>query len=186
MLRDQFIVRTILTVVLGVLFVCGAIWQAGNCPAEEKGTRGVLRTSMAIICTGISLVYWIYVIGSLQFIEFPTQMLPEPYTPYTIIREYGVNPVWGAPTYEQFLFFSCLSGAILSLAIAFYLFFYRKSNSKIWAKVLKVFNFVLVYGMMANLNFIYFDIWEFLRLFIYAIFLVFNLLVVRKFGYYDD
>lgn len=186
MLRDQFIVRTILTVVLGVLFVCGAIWQAGNRPADKKGTRGVLSTSMAIICIGISLVGVIGVIGSLQLIEFPTQMLPESYTPYTIIRKYDVNQVWGFPTYEQLMFFSILSVAILFLAIAFYLFFYRKSNSKIWAKVLKVFNFVLVYAIIVNLKFIYFDIWEFLLLFIYAIFLVFNLWVVRKFGYYDD
>lgn len=186
MLRDQFIVRTILTVVLGVLFVCGAIWQAGNRPAEKKGTRGVLSTSMAIICTGISLVGVIGVIGSLQLIEFPMQMLPESYTPYTIIRKYGVNQVWGFPTYEQLMFFSCLSAAILFLAIAFYLFFYRKSNSKMWAKVLKVINFVLVYGMMANLNFIYFDIWEFLRLLFYALILIFNLWIVKELGYYYD
>lgn len=184
MLRDQFIVRTILTVVLGVLFVCGAIWQAGNRPAEKKGTRGVLSTSMAIICTGISLVYWICVIGCLM--EYPTQVLPESYTPYSIVRKYGVNQVWEAPTYEQFRIFRCLLAAILFLAIAFYLFFYRKSNSKMWAKVLKVFNFVLVYGMMANLNFIYFDIWEFLRLLFYALILIFNLWIVKELGYYYD
>lgn len=144
MLKDQLILKTILIVVFGVLFVCGAIWQARNCPAEGKGKRGVLRTSVAIICAVISLLYLINVNGLFHFMEYPSQMLPEPWSHYIIYRKYDVPQIWGAPTNVQFTFFSCLSASLLFLAIAFYLFFYRKSNSKIWAKVLKVFNFVLV------------------------------------------
>lgn len=68
-------------------------------------------------------------------------------------------------------------------AIACYLFFYERSNSKWWAKTLKVLNFVLAYTILTNLTFVYFDLWEFLPLLVCASLLAFNILIVGKFGY---
>lgn len=186
MLRNQFIVRTVIVVILGVLFVYGAIWQAGNCPAEEVKKRSWLRIVLAVFCTIISAWAIVCAVADISSMPFPVKMLPEAYTTYpqcSIIRPSSVHQVWGPPTIQQFSFFSFLNGAIMFFAIACYLFFYERSNSKWWAKTLKVLNFVLAYTILTNLTFVYFDLWEFLPLLVCASLLAFNILIVGKFGY---
>lgn len=186
MLMSQFIVRTILTVIFGVLFVYGAIWQAGDRPAEGVKKRSWPRIALAVFCTAFSVLSVVIAVAAIHYMEFPVKMLPDTYSTYpqsSIIRPSSVHQVWGAPTMQQFSFFSSLNGAIMLFAIACYLFFYERSNSKRWAKVLKVLNFVLAYAILTNLTFVYFDLWEFLPLLVCASLLTFNILIVRKFGY---
>lgn len=75
MLRNQFIVRTVIVVILGVLFVYGAIWQAGNCPAEEVKKRSWLRIVLAVFCTIISAWAIVCAVADISSMPFPVKII---------------------------------------------------------------------------------------------------------------
>lgn len=138
MLKDQFIVRTILTVLLGVFFVYCAIRYAGNRPTYSAVKRGKFQIALSVLSVVVSGIYVVLSVTAYHCIDFSSQS----------ISMYYPTP----PTDWWSIFFNCLSCAITSFAIACYLFFYKRSNTKIWAKVLKVFNFALAYVTLAYID----------------------------------
>ena len=121
MLREQFIAKTIIMAILGVLLVYAAIAQAESHPITNDKKRSPIRVIFAIVCALITVFYACVAINSIVFMAFPTEMLPQPITPNTIYRHTSVQQIWGAATLDQITFFSALTVAILFLAISCYL-----------------------------------------------------------------
>ena len=172
MFKGQFIFRMILTAVCTVLFVYGAIWQARNHPVEKTKKRGVLRLAIAVLFAVLSLV----------FAAIAVMVIQDPHIS-AALNKFGTQGL--VYTSQQFAFLRALQCAIVFLIIACYLFFFKKSNSKIWASVFKIYNLLLAFIVLMIVSCISFDFWGLFVLLYSGSFLAINIWIVNKYGYYE-
>lgn len=168
--KTDFYVRILYTVLFGIAF-CYLMYYLGkkNCAENPLKKRHTLRiigiifiTFGALLCilAGIG-------IGNLNDYSFPTTPLPQPITNHMIIRSSHQHLYHGYPTYMQSTIISCLNMAIIVIALGLYMFAFRRSETTMGRKTLKVVAYFVMFMVTTSaVDFHYYDIWEFIPLII--------------------
>lgn len=169
MLQEQFYYRLLLIIALGFIYVKTMMKMALYKPVE--GTKKNLEMK---IIGGIFVLLALYEGGMgiylLTQVQHPMKMIDFIPTPNQIVRPSSTHIIWGYVTNAQWHVVSMITNTMTSLGIGAYFFFYRKSVSKWWEKVLKFLFGVLLYAFYVNAtDFHYFDMWELWPLVLFGI-----------------
>ena len=179
MFEDQFYIRLILNVIVGVMFAY-ALYKMAKHNNQEATTLshkamhlfGWIFIGLSILCLGICIYY-------LTLVDFPQQLRDPFIGPNTIIRSTYAVFYWGYPTLIQNSTLTMALATFDFLGIGAYFLYFKSSYSKWWKKVLKFFVVLLLYAFMASAtNFHYFDFPEFISPILY--FILWVVIINRK------
>lgn len=142
MLEDQFIIRLILIAFFGIVYIYTMTKMASCNSAETTIQKHVVFKIIGSIClllSTLNLIWGIYLLTQIQY--------PEQTNIFGFNEPVGTN---GHPTYEQNQIMTCITNVFSSLAWASYCFFFKKSNRKLWTKILIFINGVLLYALYCS------------------------------------
>lgn len=144
--EHQFINRLGLIVIFGIVYIYTMTKMASYNSKEstpQKHTALRIIGSIILLSSVLDIFLGIYL---LMQIQYPEQIIDFSYTPYQNVRPSNVFIAWGYPTSQQNLAIMSITNIFSTLALASYCFFYRKSNSKWYEKILK-----FIYGLFLYL-----------------------------------
>jgi hypothetical protein len=161
MLQNQFFMRLILLMAVGIVYVKAYMNMAKRNSKETGPERhrflrilGVFWAFMAVVMGGLG----VYMITQ---IDFPYEAIGPYISPNMIVRTSDKTMYWGYATFPQSQCFSMISGVFEFLALSAYCFMFKSSHSKWYSKVGKIGFCILFYMFYASAtNFHYFDLYE--------------------------
>lgn len=179
MFEEQFYIRLILNVIVGVMFAY-ALYKMAKHNNQEATTLshkamhvfGWIFIGLSILCLCICIYY-------LTLVDFPQQLRGPFIGPNTIIRSTSAVFYWGYPTLIQNSTLTMVLATFDFLGIGAYFLYFKSSHSKWWKKIFKFFVVLLLYAFMASAtNFHYFDFPEFISPILF--FILWIVIVTRK------
>ena len=179
MFEEQFYIRLILNVIVGIMFAYALYKMAKHnnqetTPLPHKSIHvfGWIFIGVSIICLCVCVYY-------ITLVDFPQQLRGPFIGSNTIIRSTSAVLYWGYPTLIQNSTLTMALATFDFLGIGAYFLYFKSSHSKWWKKVLKFFVVLLLYVFMASAtNFHYFDLPEFLSPILF--FILWLVIVNRK------
>ena len=164
MLQEQFYYRLLLIVAFGFIYVKTMMKMALYKPEKETKKKNLVMKIVGGIFILLALFEGGMGIYLLTQVQHPTEMIDFIPTPNQIVRPSSTHIIWGYVTDAQWHIVSMITNTMTSLGLGAYFFFYRKSVSKWWEKVLKFLFGALLYAFYVNAtDFHYFDLWELWR-----------------------
>lgn len=160
MLEEQFYLRIILIALLGIFYVITMKKMAQYKPKDQNQPTHIAMRVIGCFFFVLGAINALVAIYAMATLEHPIGMMGR-FSVNGIVRSPGTILVWGFPTFEQQQAILAFSGAIGSLALGFYFFYFKKSASPWWKKILKFLGGVFLYGLFVNASeFHYFDAYE--------------------------
>ncbi len=162
MFKEQFYIRLILNIIVGMMFAFALYKMAKHNNQETSPMPHKIMHVFGWIFIGLSIVCLCTCIYYLTIVDFPHQ-LRGPFIGHSaIVRSTSAVFYWGYPTLIQNSVLTMALAIFDFLGISAYFMYFKSSNSKWWEKVLKFFVVLLLYALMASsTNFHYFDFPEF-------------------------
>lgn len=179
MFKEQFYIRLILNVIVGVMFAYALYKMAKHNNQEATTLSHKVMHVFGCIFIGLSILCLCVCIYYLTLVDFPQQLIGPFIGPNTIIRSTSAVFYWGYPTLIQSSTLTMALATFDFLGFGAYFMYFKSSHSKWWKKVLKFFVVLCLYAFMASAtNFHYFDFPEFLSPILY--FILWLVIVTRK------
>lgn len=179
MFEEQFYIRLILNVIVGVMFAYALYKMAKHNNQEATTLSHKVMHVFGWIFIGLSILCLCVCIYYLTIVDFPQQLIGPFIGPNTIIRSTSAVFYWGYPTLIQSSTLTMALATFDFLGFGAYFMYFKSSHSKWWKKVLKFFVVLCLYAFMASAtNFHYFDFPEFLSPILY--FILWIVIVTRK------
>ena len=170
MTEEQFYIRLILNVIVGIMFAYALYKMAKHNNQETTPMPHKVMHVIGWIFIGLSVLCLCTCIYNLTLVDFPQQLIGPFFGPNTIIRSSSAVFYWGYPTLIQNSTLTMAMGTFDVLGIGAYFLYFKSSHSKWWKKVLKFFVVLLLYAFMASAtNFHYFDFPEFVAPILFVI-----------------
>lgn len=178
MLENQFYTRFVLNVIIGLMFVYAMIKMARHNNQETQPTKHTVMDTFGGLFTIFSLFSLVSCLIKMTSIDFPSSINQPLLGTHPIAHPSSSTLYWGMPTPIQHSVLSTILCTFGAVGLSGYLFFYRKSNSPWWKKILKFFaGFFLFALMFSATNFHYFTADEFIAI---ILFLLLWILIVRR------
>lgn len=159
MLKDQLIMRLLLIVVFGIIYVRTMLKMAvyKNCETTKQ-KHIVLK-----VLGGLSLLGCVSAAFSgiylLTQIDYPSE--PITFSHKASVRPSSSTIIWGYPTSFQNQVIMMFNNIFTGLGLAAYCFCFKSSNTTMWKKILKFLGGVFLLGLFCSAtDFHYFDMQE--------------------------
>lgn len=170
MLEDQFYMRLLLQMAVGVIYVLAYMNMAKRNPMELTPKRHIVLKVFSGVFAIIGIIMGVAGIYAITQISFPSESIEPPITSDMIVRTSDETMYWGYATALQHQTISLISGVFEFFALSAYCFLFKESQSKWYSKVGKVLFCILFYGLYASAtNFHYFDVYEWIAPIVFAI-----------------
>ena len=161
MLEDQFYIRLLLQMAVGVVYILAYLNMAKRNSMEVVPKRHLALKIIGGVWAVLGIIMGIAGIYAATRITFPQTSIESPITANMIVRTTDKCMYWGYATIEQSQTISLISGVFEMFALSAYCFMFKASKSKWYSKVGKVFFCIFFYGLYASAtNFHYFDTYE--------------------------
>ena len=176
MLQNQFYLRLILLIAVGILFVKAFMNMARRNSKEIEPQRHIVLKIFGAFFAVIGVIMGIIGVYSITQITFPQEAI-EPYISQNmILRPSSQKMYWGYATMPQLHCINMITNFFWMFALSAYCFFYRSSHSKWYAKIGKIVFCVLFYMFyFSATDFHYFDFYEWMAPVLFAIMAFFAL-----------
>jgi len=162
MLEEQFYIRLMLNIVVGIMFAYALFKMAKHDNQEQTTQPHKILHIIGWIFVGISVICLCTCIFYLINVDFPDKVIGPFIGSNTIVRPSSSIFYWGYPTMIQNSVLTMAMSTFDSLGIGGYFLYFKSSKSKWWKKILKFFAVLFLYAFMASAtNFHYFDTFEF-------------------------
>ena len=176
MLQDQFYMRLMLLIAVGIVYVKAYMNMAKRNSKEIEPERHLILKILGGFWAVMAVIMGCMGVYMITQISFPQETVGPYISPNMIIRTSDQTIFWGYATFEQSQCISIISGVFESLALSAYCFMFKSSHSKWYSKVGKVIFCILFYGFYASAtDFHYFDLYEWTAPVLFAIMAFFAL-----------
>lgn len=180
MLQYQLQFRLFLVAFFGVLYIFAMKKMARHASGETTPKRHVVLKIISFLNLLSSVICMVTGIYLLHKMQYPENTITDTYSPYQIVHTYDEFCWWGYPTQQQNQAIMSITNVFSGLALAVYCFYFEKSDSKWWNKVLKFIYGVLLYMFFCSAtNFHYFDSAEFIAAGLFLTMIIIVQLVAR-------
>lgn len=148
MLKEQFYIRLILNIIIGIMFAYALVKMAGHNNHEQGQKSHKIFHVFGWIFIGLSVICLAACVFGLTLVDFPN----------TIVRSSSTSFYGGYPTMIQKSVLTSAMETFGNLGFGGYFLYFKSSNSSWWKKVLKFFTVIFLYAFMVSAtNFHYFD-----------------------------
>lgn len=163
MLQYQLQFRLFLVAFFGVLYIFAMKKMARHASVETTPKRHVVLKIISFLNLLSSVICMVTGIYLLHKMQYPENTITDTFSPYQIVHTYDEFCWWGYPTQQQNQAIMSITNVFSGLALAVYCFYFEKSDSRWWNRVLKFIYGVLMYMFFCSAtNFHYFDSAEFI------------------------
>ena len=170
MLKAQFYTRLVFIGLFGIIFIWAMINMARRNPISNIKEKLILRKILAFVFILLGIINATAAIVYLEMVSPPSEMCGQPFSVNMIVRKVGTIQYWGYPTDIQQFAITFYSNIFISAAFAGYSFYFRKSSSAWWEKILKVILVILTYAFyVSSTDWHYFDFPEFIATVLFAV-----------------
>lgn len=170
MLQDQFYMRLMLHMILGIVYIFAYINMAKRNSKEVEPERHLILKITGSIFAVFGVLWGIFGIYCITQMTFPEQANGPYISPNMIIRSSYETMYWGYATFEQSQCISMIGGFFEGFALSAYCFMFKSSHSKWYTKIGKIVFCILFYMFYASAtDFHYFDLYEWTSPVLFAI-----------------
>ena len=181
MLQEHFIMRLMLLIAVGIVYVKAYMNMAKRNSKETEAQRHIILKILGAFWAIIAVVMGCLGVYMITQITFPQEAIGPYISTNMIIRTSDQIMYWGYATLEQSLCISMISGAFEFLSLSAYCFMFKSSGSKWLTKIGKIFFCILFYIFYASAtDFHYFDFHEWIAPILFAIMAFFALKTKSK------
>ncbi|MBO4753243.1 MAG: hypothetical protein J5543_01475 [Bacteroidales bacterium] len=168
MLKEQLIMRLLLIVIVGIVYVRTMLKMAiyKNCETTKQKhvVLKVLGGLSLLVCV-IAAFSGIYLLTQM---EYPSEPITFSYT--ASVRPSSSKIVWGYPTSLQIQAIMMFNNIFTGLGLAAYCFCFKSSNTTLWKKIMKFLCGVFLFGLFCSAtDFHYFDLQEWVIPILYCV-----------------
>ena len=176
MLQDQFYMRLMLLIAVGIVYVKAYMNMAKRNSKEIKPERHLILKILGSFCAVMAVIMGCMGVYMITQISFPQEAIGPRISSDMIIRSSDKTMYWGYATFPQSQCISVISGAFEFLALSAYCFLFKSSRSKWYGKLGKIVFCILFYIFFASAtDFHYFDLYEWTAPVLFAIMAFFAL-----------
>ena len=176
MLQDQFYMRLILLIAVGIVYVKAFMNMAKRNSKETKPERHPILKVLGFMAASLGVLMGVGGVYLITQITFPQEAIGPHISPNMIVRPSYKTMYWGYATMAQSQSISLISGVFEGFALSAYCFLYKSSHSKWYTKIGKVIFCILFFMLYASAtDFHYFDIYEWTAPVLFAIMAFFAL-----------
>lgn len=176
MLQDQFYMRLMLHMILGIVYIFAYINMAKRNSKEVEPERHLILKIIGSIFAVFGVLLGVFGIYCITQMTYPEQANGPYISPNMIIRSPYETMYWGYATFEQSQCISMIGGFFEGFALSAYCFMFKSSHSKWYTKIGKIVFCILFYGFYASAtDFHYFDLYEWTAPVLFAIMAFFAL-----------
>lgn len=184
MLQNQFYIRLILLIAVGVLFVTAFMNMAKRNSKEIEPERHVVLKIFGAVFAIIGVIMGVIGVYLVSQITYPQEAIGPDISQNMIFRHLSQKMYWGYATMPQLQCINMITNLFGCFALSAYCFLYRSSHSKWYAKIGKIVFCVLFYMFyFSATDFHYFDFYEWMAPVLFAIMTFFALRNKKK---YED
>ena len=170
MLKDQFFMRLMLVIAVGIVYVKAYMNMAKRNSKETEHERHLVLKIFGGIWTFLGVLMGVIGVYLITQITFPQEAIGPYISPYMIVRSTDQTMYWGYATMRQSQCISLISGFFEAFALSAYCFLYKSSHSKWYTKVGKIVFCILFYMFYASAtDFHFFDLYEWTAPVLFAI-----------------
>lgn len=170
MLQDQFYMRLMLHMILGIVYIFAYINMAKRNSKEVEPERHLILKIIGSIFAVFGVLLGVFGIYCITQMTYPEQANGPYISPNMIIRSPYETMYWGYATFEQSQCISMIGGFFEGFALSAYCFMFKSSHSKWYTKIGKIVFCILFYGFYASAtDFHYFDLYEWTAPVLFAI-----------------
>lgn len=170
MLQDQFYMRLMLHMILGIVYIFAYINMAKRNSKEVESERHLILKITGSIFAVFGVLLGVFGIYCITQMTYPEQANGPYISPNMIIRSPYETMYWGYATFEQSQCISMIGGFFEGFALSAYCFMFKSSHSKWYTKIGKIVFCILFYGFYASAtDFHYFDLYEWTAPVLFAI-----------------
>ncbi len=176
MLQDQFYMRLILLIAVGIVYVKAFMNMAKRNSKETKPERHPILKVLGFMAASLGVLMGVGGVYLITQITFPQEAIGPYISPNMIVRPSYKTMYWGYATMAQSQSISLISGLFEGFALSAYCFLYKSSHSKWYTKIGKVIFCILFFMLYASAtDFHYFDLYEWTAPVLFAIMAFFAL-----------
>lgn len=176
MLQDQFYMRLMLLIAVGIIYVKAFMNMAKRNSKETQSERHPILKVLGFVAASLGVLMGVAGVYLISQITFPQEAIGPYISPNMIVRPPYKTMYWGYATMAQSQSISLISGLFEGIALSAYCFLYKSSHSKWYTKIGKVIFCILFFTLYASAtDFHYFDIYEWTAPVLFAIMAFFAL-----------
>lgn len=160
MTKEDFYLRLVLNVLVGVMYVYALYRMAGHTDLNEPPTKKTLTKVLGYFFVVLGITFSIAAISFMLNISYPSEAL-KGYD--AIVRPSSAYLYWGYPTAPQNFVLTAILSSLLMFGLGVYCLAYRKTANSWWSKTGQFgLGFLLSTVMYSATNLHYFDVYEFI------------------------
>lgn len=176
MLQDQFYMRLMLLIAVGIVYVKAYMNMAKRNSKENEPERHLILKILGGFWAVMAVIMGCMGVYMITQISFPQEAIGPFISPNMIVRSSYQTMYWGYATFPQSQCLSVISGVFEFLALSAYCFLFKSSRSKWYGKLGKIVFCILFYMFFASAtDFHYFDLYEWTAPVLFAIMAFFAL-----------
>ena len=176
MLQDQFYMRLMLLIAVGIVYVKAYMNMAKRNSKENEPERHLILKILGGFWAVMGVIMGCMGVYMITQISFPQEAIGPFISPNMIVRSSYQTMYWGYATFPQSQCLSVISGVFEFLALSAYCFLFKSSRSKWYGKLGKIVFCILFYMFFASAtDFHYFDLYEWTAPVLFAIMAFFAL-----------
>lgn len=174
MLKEQFYMRLMLHVAVGIVYIKAFMNMAKRNSKETLSEHHPILKVLGFMTASLGVLAGVVGVCLISQITFPQEAIEPSYL--MIVRPSFQTMYWGYATMAQSQSISLIFGLFEGLALSAYCFLYKSSHSKWYTKIGKVI-FCILFLMLypSATDFHYFDIYEWIAPVLFAIMAFFAL-----------